>query len=73
MKFAVPWMFLLFLPLLVAAWRLLRVGRKSGIRFSAVARLPSRAAGIRAQIAALNRPSRSIIFLIEITGTIRTP
>ena len=53
MKFAVPWMFLLFLPLLVAAWRLLRVGRKSGIRFSAVARLPSRAAGIRAQIAAL--------------------
>ena len=44
MKFAVPWMFLLFLPLLVAAWRLLRVGRKSGIRFSAVARLPSRAA-----------------------------
>lgn len=53
MKFAVPWMFPLFLPLLVAAWRLLRVGRKSGIRFSAVARLPSRAAGIRAQIAAL--------------------
>lgn len=53
MKFAVPWMFLLFLPLALAAWRLLRVGRKSGIRFSAVSRLPSRTAGLRAKIAAL--------------------
>jgi len=53
MSFANPWLLLLFLPLGVAAWRLLRRGRKSGIRFSAVGRLPAKAAGWRAQVAAL--------------------
>ena len=53
MSFANPWMLLLFVPVAVAAWRLLRRGRRSGIRFSAVGRLPARAAGWRAQLAAL--------------------
>ncbi|MCQ2388757.1 MAG: VWA domain-containing protein [Kiritimatiellae bacterium] len=41
------------LPLAAAAWRLLRRGRKSGIRFSAVRRLPARTAGWRAKAAGL--------------------
>ncbi|MGN0854708.1 MAG: VWA domain-containing protein [Kiritimatiellia bacterium] len=49
--FAAPWMALLFLPLGFAAWRLLRRGRRSGIRFSAVGRIPPRAAGWRAIVA----------------------
>ena len=53
MSFANPWALLLFLPLAVAAWRLLRRGRRGGIRFSAVPRLPARAAGWRAKVAAL--------------------
>ena len=53
MSFASPWMALLLLPLAVAAWRLLRRGRRGGIRFSAVSRLPSRAAGWRARAAAV--------------------
>ena len=53
MSFANPWLLLFFLPLGVAAWRLLRRGRKSGIRFSAVGRLPVKSAGWRAQVAAL--------------------
>lgn len=53
MSFANPWMLLLFLPLGFAAWRLLRRGRKRGIRFSAVSRLPAPAAGWRARVAAL--------------------
>lgn len=53
MSFANPWAFLLLLPLAFAAWRLLRRGRKRGIRFSAVSRLPAKAAGWRARIAAL--------------------
>lgn len=53
MSFANPWLLLLFLPLGFAAWRLLRRGRKRGIRFSAVARLPAPAAGWRARVAAL--------------------
>ena len=53
MSFANPWLLLLFLPLAVSAWRLLRRGRRSGIRFSAVSRLPAKAAGWRAQVAAL--------------------
>jgi len=52
-NFANPLMLLLFLPIAFAAWRLLRRGRRSGIRFSAVGRLPARAAGWRAQVAAL--------------------
>lgn len=50
--FAAPWMALLVLPLGFAAWRLLRRGRRSGIRFSAVRRIPARAAGWRAVVAA---------------------
>ena len=46
-------MLIFFAPIAVAAWRLLRRGRRSGIRFSAVGRLPAKAAGWRAQLAAL--------------------
>ena len=53
MSFANPLMLLLFLPIAFAAWRLLRRGRRSGIRFSAVGRLPAKAAGWRARLAAL--------------------
>ena len=53
MSFANPWLLLFFLPLGAAAWRLLRRGRKAGIRFSAVGRLPTKTAGWRAKVAAL--------------------
>ncbi len=45
-------MLVLFAPLAVAAWRLLRRGRRSGIRFSATARLPAKTSGWRAKLAA---------------------
>jgi len=54
MTFATPLTLLLLLPLGFAAWRLLRRGRRSGIRFSAMSRIPSRAAGWRAKAAALS-------------------
>ena len=53
MSFGSPWLLLLFVPLAFAAWRLLRRGRKRGIRFSAVGRLPANAAGLRAKVAAI--------------------
>ena len=53
MSCANPWRLLLSLPLGAAAWRLLRRGRKAGIRFSAVGRLPAKTAGWRAKVAAL--------------------
>ena len=53
MSFAWPYSFLLFLPLALAAWRMLRRGRRSGIRFSAVLRLPAKTAGWRARMANL--------------------
>lgn len=53
MSFAWPYSFLLFVPLAVAAWRMLRRGRRSGVRFSAVVRLPSKTAGWRARLANL--------------------
>ncbi len=53
MEFAHPWLWLFLLPLAAAGWRLLRRGRRSGIRFSAVRRLPAKTAGWRAQVAAL--------------------
>jgi len=53
MKFADPWMLLAFLPLAFAAWRLLRRGSRSAIRFSAVPLLPANAAGWRAKVAAV--------------------
>ena len=49
MKFAHPLLLAVLLPLVaLAAWRLLRVGRRAGIRFSAVCRLPARTSGWRA-------------------------
>ena len=53
MSFANPWFLTLLVPLAIAAWRLLRHGRKSGIKFSAVVRLPAKTAGWRAKVAAL--------------------
>lgn len=50
--FAAPALALLFLPLGFAAWRLLRRARRAGVRFSAVGRIPPRAAGWRAVVAA---------------------
>ena len=66
MSFANPWFLLAFLPLGFAAWRLLRRGRRSGIRFSAVSRLPAKAAGWRAKVAALT-PFFLIIGLAALT------
>ena len=51
MSFAWPLCFLLFIPLLAAAQRMLRRGQKSGIKFAPVVRLPSRTAGWRARVA----------------------
>jgi Ca-activated chloride channel family protein len=51
MIFASPWFLAALLPLAFAAWRLLRRARRSGVRFSAVARVPSGAAGWRACVA----------------------
>ena len=53
MSFANPWLLILSLPLGAVAWRLFRRGRKAGIRFSAVGRLPAKTAGWRAKVAAL--------------------
>lgn len=53
-SFASPWMLLFLLPAAFAAWRLLRRARRSGIRFSALGRIPPRAAGWRAAVAALS-------------------
>ena len=53
MSVANPWFLLLALPLAFAAWRLLRRGRRTGLRFSAVSRLPAKTAGWRAKVAAL--------------------
>ena len=54
MTLAHPWLLTLILPLGIAAWRLLRRGRKRGIRFSAVGRIPTAAAGWRAKVAAFS-------------------
>lgn len=53
MTFANPWFLLFALPVGFAAWRLLRRGRKAGVRFSAVSRLPAKCAGWRAEVASL--------------------
>lgn len=53
MSFAWPISFLLILPLVAAAWRVLRRGRRAGIRFSGVPRLPAKTAGWRAKAANL--------------------
>ena len=53
MNFAWPLCFLLGLPLAAAAWRMLRRGRRAGIKFAPVFRLPSKTAGWRARAANL--------------------
>ena len=53
MSFACPYAFLLALPLGAAAWRMLRRGRRSGVKFAPVRRLPPRTAGWRARLANL--------------------
>ncbi len=53
MSFANPLLLALFAPLAFVAWRLLRRARRSGIRFSAIHRLPARTAGWRSRVAAL--------------------
>ncbi len=53
LEFASPWLLLLGLPLGFVAWRLLRRGRRAGIRFSALARIPARSAGWRAKVAGM--------------------
>lgn len=52
MSFATPWMFLFLLPLGFAAWRLLRRSRRTGLRFSAVSRIPANSSGWRSLAAA---------------------
>ena len=52
MSLANPWMLALLAPLCIAAWRLLRRGRKAGVRFSALSRVPAKSAGWRAKVAA---------------------
>jgi len=66
MSFANPLMLLLLAPVAFAAWRLLRRARRSGIRFSAVGRLPAAAAGWRAKVAALT-PFLMIAGLVLLT------
>ncbi len=51
MNFAWPLCFLLLIPLGLAAWRMLRRGRRAGIKFAPVVRLPARTAGWRARVA----------------------
>ena len=53
LEFASPWLLLLGLPLVIVAWRLLRRGRRAGIRFSALSRIPARSAGWRAKVAGM--------------------
>lgn len=53
MTFASPLAFLLLAPLAFTAYRILRRGRKRGIRFSATPLIPSGAAGWRAKVANL--------------------
>lgn len=54
MTFVHPWLLVLALPLAFAAWRLLRYGRRSGVRFAAVGRLPVRASSWRSLVAAVS-------------------
>ena len=54
MNFAWPWCLLIALPLGLAGWRMLRRGRRAGVRFSAAARLPAKTAGWRARVANLS-------------------
>ena len=51
MNFAWPLCFLLFAPFALATWRMLRRGRRAGIKFAPLRRLPARTAGWRAHVA----------------------
>ena len=51
LNFAWPLCFLLLAPLALAAWRMLRRGRRAGIKFAPVRRLPAKTAGWRARLA----------------------
>lgn len=51
MSFGWPLSFLLLLPLAGAAWRMLRRGRRVGVKFAPIVRLPARTAGWRAALA----------------------
>lgn len=51
MSFAWPYAFLMAIPLVVAAWRMMRRGRRSGVKFAPVRRLPLKTAGWRARVA----------------------
>ncbi len=51
MSFAWPYAFLMAIPLGIAAWRMLRRGRRGGVKFAPVRRLPLRTAGWRARVA----------------------
>lgn len=53
MSLANPWILLMAAPLAVAAWRLLRRARRSGVRYSAISRLPVKTAGWRAKLASV--------------------
>lgn len=66
MSFANSWALLMLAPIAFAAWRLLRRGKRAGIRFSAVSRLPAQAAGLRAKIALLS-PFIMLAALIMLT------
>ena len=53
-EFAWPLCFLLFVPLALAAWRMLRRGRRAGVKFAPMGRLPAKTAGWRAKVANLS-------------------
>jgi len=75
MTFANPWLLLFALPLGFAAWRLLRRGRRSGVRFSAVSRIPAKSAGWRAEVAALTPFAllAGLLLLVVAAARPRTP
>ena len=52
-NFANSWLLLLMLPVGFVAWRLLRRGRRAGIRFSALARIRTTRVGWRAKVAGM--------------------
>ena len=72
LNFASPWMSLFILPIAFAAWRMLRRGKRSGIRFSALSRLPIKASAWRAYLAALS-PILMIIALSLLTIALARP
>lgn len=75
MAFAFPYALILLVPAAFAAWRLLRRGRKSGVVFSAVSRLPARTGGWRILLASVS-PFLAILalaMLVVAAARPRTP